>query len=202
MTAATDRAPLSPAEYLRWEAEQNLRYEYIEGDVYAMTGGTLPHNSIALNLAAALKGHLRGKNCKVFMSDAKLQVNDKVYLYPDVVVTCDLRDREAQKYIQHPKLIIEVLSPGTEAKDRGRKFYHYRRLPSLQEYCLVTPDTMRIECYRLNAQQKWELTTYSPDEESESAEELVLPLVSVELECPFSLVYEDVIFPESDMGVG
>lgn len=202
MTTATDRDPLSPVEYLRWEAEQNRRYEYIEGDLYAMTGGTLPHNSITLNLAAALKTHLRGKNCKVFMSDAKLQVNDKVYLYPDVVVTCDSRDRAAQKYIQHPKLIIEVLSPGTEAKDRGRKFYHYRRLPSLQEYCWVTPDTMRIECYRLNAQQKWELTTYSSDEDQEIAEELILPLVSVGLEYPFSLIYEDVIFPESDMGVG
>ncbi|MGB0564064.1 MAG: Uma2 family endonuclease [Spirulinaceae cyanobacterium] len=180
---------MSPREYLRWEAQQNLRYEYIDGEIVAMTGGTLPHNSITLNLAAALKAHLRGKNCKVFMADAKLQISDTVYVYPDVAVTCDCRDLEATKQLQHPKLIIEVLSPGTEAKDRGRKFYHYRRLLSLREYCLVTPDVQQVECYRLNDRGKWELTTYSAEETDG------LTLTSVGLDCLFSLVYEDVVLP-------
>ncbi|MDB9496568.1 Uma2 family endonuclease [Spirulina major CS-329] len=193
MVAAADLPFMSPSEYLHWEAEQNHRHEYINGEICAMTGGTLAHNSITLNLAAALKAHLRGKPCKVFMADAKLQINETVYVYPDVAVTCDRRDLEATQQIQHPKLIIEVLSPGTEAKDRGRKFYHYRRLPSLLEYCLVTPDAQQVECYRLNDRGKWELTTYSADETD------TLTLTTVGLDCPFSRVYEDVVLPTDDV---
>jgi Uma2 family endonuclease len=127
------------------------------------------------------------------MADAKLQINETVYVYPDIAVTCDRRDLNATQQIQHPKLIIEVLSPGTEAKDRGRKFYHYRRLPSLQEYCLVTPDALQVECYRLNDRGKWELTTYSKEESEPPT------LTSVGLDCPFTLVYEDVALPTQDV---
>lgn len=92
---------MSPQEYLEWEEQQPIKYEYVNGEVFAMTGGTLPHNSVALNLASALKNHLRGKGCKVFMADAKLGVSDiGPYHYPDVMVTCDKRDQNAQEKLQ------------------------------------------------------------------------------------------------------
>ncbi|NEO87631.1 MAG: Uma2 family endonuclease [Spirulina sp. SIO3F2] len=192
MIAVPQFPVLSPSEYLCWEAKQSLKYEYVEGEIYTMTGGTLPHNSITLNLATALKMHLRGQNCKVFMADAKLQIIENVYIYPDVAVTCDPQDCQATDKIHHPKLIIEVLSPGTEAKDRGRKFYHYRRLASLQEYWLVTPHTMQIEVYRLNASQRWELTTYVLDEERSQPEQVMIPIAAVGLDLSLAQVYEDV----------
>jgi Uma2 family endonuclease len=101
MIASPDHRPMSPQEYLAWEEEQPLKYEYIYGEAYAMTGGTLPHNSIAVNITTALRTHLRGKGCKVFMADAKVSVSEKgPYFYPDVVVSCEERDRRALKMVQ------------------------------------------------------------------------------------------------------
>lgn len=100
-----------PQEYLEWEEQQPIKYEYVNGEVFAMTGETLPHNSVALNLASALKNHLRDKGCKVFMADAKLGVSDiGPFHYPDVMVTCDKRDQNSPKIVHFPCLIVEVLS--------------------------------------------------------------------------------------------
>jgi Uma2 family endonuclease len=93
MVASVDRLFMSPTEYLAWEEEQPFRHEYLNGEVFAMTGGTLPHNSIALNLASALKNRLRGTACRVFINDVKVQVSTKgPYFYPDVVVGCNSED--------------------------------------------------------------------------------------------------------------
>jgi Uma2 family endonuclease len=166
MIASPKSQPMTSQEYLEWEEQQPIKYEYINGEVFAMTGGTLPHNSIALNLASALKTHLRGKGCKVFMADAKLGVSEKgSYHYPDVMVTCDHRDQTARQVIYYPCLIAEVLSPGTEGYDRGDKFKHYRRIKTLKEYVLIDAETMSVECYRLNERGKWELTPYSVDDD-------------------------------------
>ncbi|WP_414618917.1 Uma2 family endonuclease [Calothrix sp. CCY 0018] len=114
---------MTPQEYLDWEEKQPLKYEYIDGEVFAMTGGTLAHNDVALNLASALKNHVRGKGCKVQMADAKLGVSENgPYHYPDVMVSCNEKDKRATKVIYHPCLIVEVLSPSTEGIDRGKKF--------------------------------------------------------------------------------
>jgi Uma2 family endonuclease len=134
-----EEARFTPAEYLAWEEQQEIRYEYVDGEVYAMTGGTINHSQIAANLITILKNHLRGSGCRVLTSDAKVQtLAANSYSYPDVSVTCDERDRNASKYISHPCLIIEILSPSTEAYDRGNKFRRYRRSTSLQEYVLVS----------------------------------------------------------------
>ncbi|HEY9709730.1 MAG TPA: Uma2 family endonuclease [Oculatellaceae cyanobacterium] len=186
---------MTPQEYLEWEEQQPFKYEYVNGEVLAMTGGTLPHNSVALNLASALKNHLRGKGCKVFMADAKVGISEKgPFHYPDVMVTCDDRDRTAQKIVQFPCLIAEVLSPGTEGFDRGKKFTHYRRLKTLKEYVLIDAEQMSVECYRLNAQNKWELTHYQIDETTPEGTEPEVYLNSVDFCCPISLLYEDVDF--------
>lgn len=149
---------LTPQEYLEWEEQQPIKYEYINGEVLAMTGGSLPHNSIAVNLTSALKNHLRGKGCKVFMADAKVGVSlQGPFHYPDVTVSCDPQDQRARNIIYHPCLIVEVLSPATEGLDRGKKFRHYRQIDTLKEYVLMEADKMNVECYRLNEKQKWEL---------------------------------------------
>lgn len=122
--------------YLEWEPRQERRYEYGDGVVLAMAGGTRPHNDIAINFLTALRPHVRVQGCRINIADAKVKVSPSLYRYPDVGVSCDERDLSALQAIQFPKLIVEVLSPGTEAFDLGLKFKEYRSLPSLEEYLL------------------------------------------------------------------
>lgn len=186
MLAVSDRQYLTPQDYLDWEEQQSIKYEYIDGEVFAMTGGTIPHNDLAVNLTTALKNHLRGKGCKVSMADAKVGVSERgPFHYPDVMVTCDERDRRAIRVIYYPCLIVEVLSPSTEAKDRGKKFQNYRRISTLKEYVLISSEQQVIECFRLNDKGIWELYTYAEGDEVE--------FKSVDFCCPIELVYEDVI---------
>ncbi|MEM9219784.1 MAG: Uma2 family endonuclease [Cyanobacteria bacterium P01_F01_bin.150] len=190
MIAQLDSA-LSPQEYLQWEEQQSIRYGYVDGQVYAMTGGTIPHNQIAVNLVALLKPYLRGKGCKVLSSDAKVGITSNgPFHYPDVSVSCDQRDKQAREYICHPCLIVEVLSDSTEAYDRGKKFRHYRRIQTLREYMLISQDQKSVECYRLNAQRRWELFHYIYD--PDTPETNSLELTSVGLQYTFDDLYEDV----------
>ncbi|NES00053.1 MAG: Uma2 family endonuclease, partial [Symploca sp. SIO1B1] len=100
MIAQSKLPVMTPTEYLKWEENQPIKHEYINGRVYAMTGGTIPHNDVALNLASALKNHLRGKGCKVQMADSKVGISEKgPFHYPDVMVSCDQRDRQARQVI-------------------------------------------------------------------------------------------------------
>lgn len=200
MIAQPQHQLMTPQEYLEWEEQQLIKYEYINGEVLAMTGGTLPHNSIAINLTSVLKNHLRGKGCKVFMADAKVGVSlQGPFHYPDVMVSCDPQDQRARKVIYHPCLLVEVISPGTEAFDRGRKFKHYRQIETLKEYVLIEVDRMNVECYRINEKGKWELTAYSVEDATQDGTELEVQLTSVDLVLPISLLYEDVVFPEDNL---
>ncbi|MDJ0844682.1 Uma2 family endonuclease [Crocosphaera sp.] len=186
MVAAKEHFFMTPEEYLEWEEKQPLKYEYMDGEVYAMTGGTIPHNTIALNLASTLKNHLRNKGCKIQINDVKVQLSEQgPYHYPDVVVSCDQRDKKAFKFLQHPCLIIEVLSPSTEGFDRGKKFRNYRQIETLKEYVLVSADQKLIECFRLNNKGVWELYSFGENEE--------LQLQSIDFSCPVELIYEDVV---------
>lgn len=190
---------MTPEEYLDWEEEQPLKYGYIDGEIYDMTGGTIPHNDIAVNLTTLLKTYLRGKGCKVLMADAKVGASKKgPFHYPDVIVTCDPRDQKARKVIYYPCLIVEVLSPSTEAFDRGDKFKHYRQISTLKEYVLVSADKMSIDCYRLNEKNKWELTSYNLDEMNLSPEEVEIELTSINYSCPLSSLYEEVALGEEN----
>ncbi|MBF2014251.1 MAG: Uma2 family endonuclease [Rivularia sp. T60_A2020_040] len=189
MVAIPNSQYMTPQEYLDWEEQQPLKYEYINGEVFAMTGGTIPHNDVALNLASALKNHLRGKGCKVQMADAKLGVSENgPFHYPDVMVSCDERDRNARKVIYHPCLIVEVLSPSTEGIDRGKKFQNYREISTLKEYVLINAEQMMVECFRINDKGLWELYTYNQGDE--------IDLISVDFKFPIDLLYEDVILEE------
>ena len=180
---------MSPQEFLEWEKNQELRYEYIDGEVFAMTGGTKPHNRIAGNLYTAIDNFLaeNDRDCEVFIADVKVQLSQSnSYHYPDVVVTCDERDKKSQNLIEHPCLIVEVLSPSTEAFDRGKKFTNYRQLNTLKEYVLIQADEIGIECFRLNKEGLWVLHSY--------AEGDVLELESVGLTIPVEKLYRRVSF--------
>jgi Uma2 family endonuclease len=191
MVAISEQYYLTPEEYFEWEEKQPLKYEYIDGQVFAMTGGTIPHSEIGVNLAAALKNHLRGKGCKVLMADAKVGVSEKgPFHYPDVMVSCDERDRRAIEVIYHPCLIVEVLSPSTEEFDRGKKFQNYRQIPTLKAYILISAEQIMVECFRLNDLGIWELYTYTEGDE--------FKLTSLDFLCPVELLYEDVVL---DIGI-
>ncbi|QQE65759.1 hypothetical protein GFS31_24480 [Leptolyngbya sp. BL0902] len=111
MIATPQPSFLTPQAYFEWEAQQDLRYEYFDGAVFAMTGGSIPHADIAFNMASLLRSRLQGR-CKVRNSDAKVGVTDDgPFIYPDVSVTCDGRDRAAQRFSRYPCLIVEVMSP-------------------------------------------------------------------------------------------
>ncbi|NEQ76334.1 MAG: Uma2 family endonuclease [Okeania sp. SIO2C9] len=199
MIAQLQNQPMTSQEYLEWEEQQPIKYEYVNGKVYPMTGGSLGHNSIALNLASALKDRFRGKGCKVFMADAKVGISEKgPFHYPDVMVTCDDRDLSARQIVYHPCLIIEALSPGTAHFDQGRKFRNYRRIDTLKEYVLIEAETMNVDSYRLNDKGKWELTSYSTEEPTSNQTDQEVYFTSVDFPCLLSSIYEDVIFPESN----
>lgn len=126
---------MTAEEYLEWEATQEFRHEYIDGEIYTMTGSSIPHNDIALNLYRTLYPHLRSRGCRVNVSDVKVQANQNSrYFYPDLVISCHPDDLQSRQFIQHPTVIIEILSPSTANYDHTKKLKYYRQIPSLQEY--------------------------------------------------------------------
>ncbi|OCR00142.1 hypothetical protein BCD67_20915 [Oscillatoriales cyanobacterium USR001] len=178
---------MTAEEYLEWEAKQELRHEYIDGEIVAMTGGTIPHNDIALNFYTSLRPHLRQRGCRVNVSDVKVQANkNSRYFYPDLVVSCDTQDLQSRDFIQHPKVIVEVLSPGTASYDRTKKLKYYRQIPSLQEYVLVESEEIAVEIYHRGEGKMWYYYAYTDRD--------AIALESIEFECPIELLYEGVSF--------
>jgi len=160
MVALSDRFFITYNEYLAWEATQEIRHEYFNGEVVAMAGGTRNHNRISLNFSKILDNALANCQCEVYIADVKVQVEpNKKYFYPDVVVTCDERDN-APQLVLFPCLIIEVLSPSTEAYDRGFKFAQYRNCESLQEYVLVQAEQPMVEIFQRDRNGIWLFSEY------------------------------------------
>jgi Uma2 family endonuclease len=146
MLASPESLPrLPPDEYLAYEQQQQLRHELVDGYLYAMTGASDRHEEIALNLAAALRTHLRGGPCRVYKGDLKIRVANDFY-YPDVFVRCGQDPGDAY-FKTDPVLIAEVLSPSTQRYDRGDKRLAYSTLATLQDYVLISQDRMYVELY-------------------------------------------------------
>jgi Uma2 family endonuclease len=148
------------------EANPDKRYEYIDGYVYMMSGGTTNHNRISLNIATILSRLLSGSSCETFGSDMRVRVSEERYVYPDVTVTCDRPDTGTKNIIETPCVVVEVLSPSTEARDRIQKFHSYLACPSIEEYLMVDWGTMRIEVYRKEG-KKWVYDAFEADDEVE-----------------------------------
>jgi Uma2 family endonuclease len=185
MPLAKDNATgLSVDEYLRNEQESLIKHEYQGGRLWAMVGASDAHVTIAGNVFVALREKLGGSACRVYISDMKLRIEAAdAFYYPDVFVTCHARDKASEYYKQHPCLIVEVLSPSTEAFDRGGKFAAYRQLDSLQEYLLIDSTRICVECYRRSPEGQWVLFPYDPGDK--------VQLRSVNLSLALSALYKD-----------
>jgi Uma2 family endonuclease len=180
----------SAKEYLELEQSSLIKHEYRDGLIYAIAGASNIHVLIAGNLFALLRGHIRGQGCRAYIADTKVNIEAcDAYYYPDVVISCDSRDREFKNYLRYPCLIVEVLSDTTEAFDRGDKFADYRQLDTLQEYVLVSQTRKRVECFRRNDQGYWEL--YSYDESDQ------IYLQSLDFRCTTADLYEDADLPQA-----
>jgi Uma2 family endonuclease len=148
----------------------DVKHEYIDGQVYAMAGGSLAHSRVSLNVCNALEAALEaaGKPCFVYNSDAAARLSPRRYTYPDASVTCDERDQPApdKTEVQFPCVIVEVLSDSTEAYDRGRKFGYYQACPHMQEYVLIATRYQTVEVYR-RMSPRWTYDAYGPGDEVE-----------------------------------
>jgi Uma2 family endonuclease len=176
---------LAAEEYLAQEQNRTVKHEYIDGQVYAMAGASDNHVTIALNTAALLRNHLRGSGCRVFISDMKAHIESlNIYYYPDVLVTCDERDKENKTYKRYPRLIVEVLSPSTEAFDRGDKFVDYQRIETFQDYVLISTSRQRVDHFHRDGRGQWSLQSYTYDQK--------VVIESLGFETSLSDLYEDV----------
>jgi Uma2 family endonuclease len=181
---------MSVEEYFDLEENHpDTRYEYLDGYVYMMSGGSANHAAISGNIYAILKSLLRGSRCRVYNSDMKARVSEQQYFHPDVTVSCNPNDRGMAAVIQSPRLVVEVLSPSTEARDRGRKLQCYLACPTIEEYLLVDARSFRIEIYR-KEQKKWIYEAFGAEDEVE--------LTTLGVHFPIEDAYEDVLFEKEE----
>ena len=181
---------LTPEEYLEIERKAEFKSEYYDGEMFAMSGARRAHNLIAVNVSSGLHVQLRRRSCEVYPSDMRVRVSATgLYTYPDVVVVCgkpQFAEYEMDNLV-NPTVLVEVLSPSTEAYDRGRKFEHYRKIESLRQYLLVASDRVSVELFTRQSDGQWLLSSAAGLEE-----ELVLE--SIECRLRVGDIYEKVEF--------
>ncbi|HZT98362.1 MAG TPA: Uma2 family endonuclease [Ktedonobacteraceae bacterium] len=188
MSALPFRSTMSVEEYLALDRNSfETRYEYIDGQVYMLAGGTANHSIIKVNTISLLRTLLRGSPCHVYDSDMRVRVSETRYVYPDASVSCDSRDIGEIDILHSPRLVVEVLSPSTEARDRRRKLGYYRACPTIQEYMLVDTHRQAVDLHRRRG-NLWVLSSFGPGQQVE--------LESLNVHFPVSALYEDVILPE------
>ena len=187
MSSLAAQTIYTPEEYLALERKATVKSEYISGEILAMSGASNAHNLITLDIGTELNIQLRERECLVYTNDMRVRTSPiGSYFYPDVVVVCGEPEFEDNVFdtLLNPILVIEVLSPSTEAYDKGEKFRHYQELASLQEYILVSQDRVRVEHYRL-AKTQWVQTEFRSPED-------VLSLASIGCELPLQDIYRRV----------
>jgi Uma2 family endonuclease len=186
---------LTPEQYLEIERKAEYKSEYYRGEMFAMAGASREHNLLVAHLLRDLGNQLRGKPCEVYPSDMRVRVSSTgLYTYPDVVAVCGeprLLDNQMD-ILLNPSLIIEVLSPSTEAYDRGRKFEHYQSIDSFKEYLLLASDRVHADLFTRQPDGRWLLTSATHLEDS-------LDLQSVGCSLALAGLYEKIDFadPES-----
>jgi Uma2 family endonuclease len=181
---------LTPEEYLEIERAAERKSEYFRGEMFATAGATERHVTIVTNLVAELRQSLKGRPCKVYSTDIRLRVSPSgLYTYPDVMVACgDLQFADDQKdTLLNPVVIVEVLSESTRDYDRGRKFQHYRTLPSLQEYLTIAQDEVHVEHW-LRPEGEWRLREFSDLGQA-------VRLDSISCTLPLAEIYDKVDWP-------
>jgi Uma2 family endonuclease len=159
---------------------RSARYEYLDGELRMLAGGSTYHSRIAVNLASTIQERLGDGPCCVFNSDIHWKLSESRYVCPDVTVSCDQRDQELNEMIQYPRLVVEVLSPSTETIDRGKKFFYYRECPTVQEYAMADSQSILIEVYR-REEDGWKLSAFGPGS--------IVTLESLGVQFPIDAVY-------------
>lgn len=182
-------------EYLRWEEDAPYKSEYVRGEIRAMAGGTENHGAIAVNVAAALKGVLRGRGCRVLSSDVKVRTPSGSFRYPDVSVVCGQSHYHGRgrSVITNPLLLVEVLSRSTAAADRGEKLLEYQTIESLQAYLIVDQDSPCLACYTRKENSHWDYQTVTGLEDV-----LTIPPLGITL--ALTEVYDEVTFGPTLLG--
>ena len=186
MHAEAQRQVMTHADYCAAECEAAIKHEYLAGEVFAMTGGTLEHSRLATEVGYLLRGALEGRPCRVLSSDARVRIEAvDVDTYPDLSVVCGPAETATadDHALLNPTLIVEVLSPSTEAYDRGLKASYYRQIPALKAYLLVVQDRAGLELHAREADGRWLMSEAGP------GERLRIPALDVELEV--DAVYRD-----------
>jgi Uma2 family endonuclease len=184
MLAEPNSAPMSVEEYLALDrSSQDVRYEYIDGVVTMLAGGTANHSRISINIINQLYMALEGKSCQVFNSDLKVRISPTRYVYPDVSVSCDPRDQEQgdSDIMHYPSVVIEVLSLATEAHDRTKKFAYYRDCPTIQEIVLVSTQEIAVDLYRRANDKLWALHLFRAGD--------MVALKSINVTMPIAAIY-------------
>lgn len=165
------------------ERDPEHRYEYLDGYIYMMTGGTPDHSIIGNNVGRILGTLLQSRRCIVYNSDLYVELSDNYRVCPDVTVSCDPRDRGAKEVIRYPSLVVEVLSPTTEARDRGKKSLRYRSSQTVQEYLLIDTEALIVELFRREKNSFWTLYTLGPDD--------YIELTSLSIRFPVIEIYQN-----------
>ena len=193
MSSAAVQSHLTPEEYLALERKATIKSEYRDGSIHPMPSSNRTHNLVNGNICCALHLQLKERACEVYACDMRLKVSAAgLYTYPDILVVCDeprFEDASVDTLL-NPTALFEVLSPSTEAYDRGAKFGYYRQLDSMQEYTLVSQDLMRVEHY-LRHKEQWILTEVSRPVD-------VVRLTSIDCELPLREIYERVELPPNE----
>lgn len=179
---------MSVPDYLEFEQKSKNRHEYIDGEVLLMAGASRRHSKIASNVGGELFGRLKGTGCEVHYGDLRLRVRETHYVYGDVSIFCGEPELEVYKDTEtllNPRIIFEVLSKSTEARDRGEKAEDYRRMPSLTDYLFVSQHKMLVEHYIRQEDSSWKLVEYrEPDDQ--------VRLASINCDLALSDIYRDV----------
>jgi len=181
---------LTPEQYLEIERAAEFKSEYYQGEMFAMAGAVRVHNLLAVNATREISEQLRKRPCETYSNDMRVHVPATgLYTYPDVVAVCGERQflDDRQDTLLNPNLIVEVLSPTTEAFDRGRKFEHYRSIESLREYLMVASDRVHADLFTRQPDGRWILTSAERLEDS-------LDLQSVGCRLNLADLYEKVEF--------
>jgi Uma2 family endonuclease len=176
MGRAQTELKMDLADYLIFQAQTQVKYEYAAGSVFAMAGATEKHNRISGNVFALLHAATRGSSCIPFVSDMRVRMDEVVY-YPDVMVCCDSQDSDPLLK-QNPCLIVEVLSDSTERIDRGEKLYNYQKIAALKAYVLIAQDRMQVEIYRRTPGKAWSFEIVT---EADAVIELECPKTSLRM---------------------
>jgi Uma2 family endonuclease len=185
----------TPEEYFAIERETEIRHEFVNGEIFAMSGGSRAHERIVSDVDTSLNNQLRGGNCEVFASNMRLKISERKYLYADLSVVCgeaDFATDSGLDSLLNPTLLIEVLSPSTEGYNRTTKFVHYQALDSLREYVLISQLMPLIEVYTRQSDDKW---LYMATQGLDST----VTLESIGCTLTLSEVYRRVTFEDDDL---